>query len=232
MPSRPSSRDALGIADRADRGRQLAGHDEHVHAGGLQPRARPRRSRPRVASGVITIIMGSRPSSRTPELVGAEVVRQLVAHGARDLVAQLVRVVAEVAQQRVAEDDDPVGVVVARDACRPGRARRRGGGGPCRRSRPATWSSALRSRSGRSSSASRTSSSKSSGRSGSSSRNSVLVGLGGEVLAREPLRARARAARTPPRRRARGSRRAASSTSAIDHRRASAERRRPRRRAP
>ena len=40
------------------------------------------------ASGVITIITG--PSSRTPELVGAEVVRQLVADRARDLRAQLV----------------------------------------------------------------------------------------------------------------------------------------------
>jgi hypothetical protein len=29
--------DALGVADRADRGRQLAGHHAHVHARGLQP---------------------------------------------------------------------------------------------------------------------------------------------------------------------------------------------------
>jgi len=36
-----------------------------------------------------------------------------VAYGARDLCAQLVGVVAEVTQQRVAEDDDPIGVVVA-----------------------------------------------------------------------------------------------------------------------
>ena len=50
------------------------------------------------------------------ELVGAEVVRQLVADGDRDLVAQEVGVVPEVAAQGVAEDDDPVGDVVARGA--------------------------------------------------------------------------------------------------------------------
>ena len=37
MPSSPSSRTPLGVADRADRGRQLAGHDEHVDARRLQP---------------------------------------------------------------------------------------------------------------------------------------------------------------------------------------------------
>src|SRR5215216_3740534 len=68
------------------------------------------------ASGVITIITArSQPQLADAQLVGAEMVRQLVAHGARDLRAQLVRIVAEVAQQRVAEDDDPVRVVVARD---------------------------------------------------------------------------------------------------------------------
>src|SRR6185436_5531845 len=66
------------------------------------------------ASGVMTIITASsQPQLADAELVGAEVVCQLVAHRARDLRAQLVRVVAEVAQQRVAEDDDPVRVVVA-----------------------------------------------------------------------------------------------------------------------
>ena len=49
------------------------------------------------------------------ELVGAEVVSELVAHGAGDLGAELVGIVAEVAQQRVAEDHDAVAVVVARD---------------------------------------------------------------------------------------------------------------------
>src|SRR5829696_2646801 len=67
------------------------------------------------ASGVITIITASQPQLADAQLVGAEVVGQLVAHRARDLRAQLVRVVAEVAQQRVAEDDDPVRIVVARD---------------------------------------------------------------------------------------------------------------------
>ena len=36
IPSRPSSRDALRIADRADRRRQLAGHHDHVHARRLE----------------------------------------------------------------------------------------------------------------------------------------------------------------------------------------------------
>ena len=40
---------------------------------------------------------------------------ELVAHGARDLRAQQVGIVPEVAQQGVAEDDDPVVVVVAGD---------------------------------------------------------------------------------------------------------------------
>src|SRR4051794_10438006 len=63
-----------------------------------------------VASGVITIIMaGSQPQFANADLVGAQVVGQLVADGAQDLRPQLVGVVAEVAQQRVAEDHDPVG---------------------------------------------------------------------------------------------------------------------------
>ena len=56
-----------------------------------------------------------KPELPDAELVGPQVVRQLVAHGPRDLRAQLVGVVPEVAQQRVAEDDDAVGHVVARD---------------------------------------------------------------------------------------------------------------------
>src|ERR671937_2938335 len=47
------------------------------------------------------------------ELVEADVVRELVADGAGDLVAQHLRVVAEVAAQGVAVDDDAVGHVVA-----------------------------------------------------------------------------------------------------------------------
>ena len=45
----------------------------------------------------------------------AQMVRQLVSHGPRDLRPQLVGVVSEVAQERVAEDDDAVVYVVARD---------------------------------------------------------------------------------------------------------------------
>src|SRR3954451_21092236 len=74
------------------------------------------------ASGVITIITGRPSSVRSSqaelpysELVGAEMVGQLVTDRPGHLRAQLVRVVAEVAQQGVAEDDDAVGVVVARD---------------------------------------------------------------------------------------------------------------------
>src|SRR4051794_9944136 len=61
-----------------------------------------------------------RPFSCTSEaeaahakLVPAQVVGELVAHGAHDLVAQRVGVMPEVAQQRVAVDHDPVGHVVA-----------------------------------------------------------------------------------------------------------------------
>ena len=46
-------------------------------------------------------------------LVEADVMGQLVADVPRDLLAQGVRVVAEVPAQRVAEDHDPVGMVVA-----------------------------------------------------------------------------------------------------------------------
>src|SRR5829696_378391 len=68
------------------------------------------------ACGVITIIMASQPQLADAELVGAEVVRELVAHGHGHLPAQLVGVVPEVAQERVAEDHDAVRMVVARDA--------------------------------------------------------------------------------------------------------------------
>ena len=68
----------------------------------------------------------SEPELAHAELVGAEVVGQLVAHRARHLVAQPLRVVAEVAQQRVAEDHDPVveevvgdGVALVEPVCPP-----------------------------------------------------------------------------------------------------------------
>jgi hypothetical protein len=48
-------------------------------------------------------------------LAPAEVVGQLVAQRSLDLGAQQLRVVSEVALERVLVDDDPVGVVVARD---------------------------------------------------------------------------------------------------------------------
>src|SRR6478672_94182 len=67
-----------------------------------------------VAWGVITIITAaSEAEVAHAELVEADVVGELVADGAGDLVAQQVGVVAEVAAQRVAVDDDPVGDVVA-----------------------------------------------------------------------------------------------------------------------
>src|SRR3954470_24895972 len=71
-----------------------------------------------VASGVMTIITRPRSGSDAElahaELVGPQVMGELVADGARHLVAQKLGVMPEVAQQRVAEDDDAVGVVVAR----------------------------------------------------------------------------------------------------------------------
>ena len=103
-----------------------------------------------------------RPSSRTPSSSAprwcASSWRTVRVTCARSLV----RVVAEVAQQRVAEDDDPVRVVVARRRVAlvepVGRWRR-----PLSEITTGTCSSARSSRSGRSSSASRTSSSKSAG---------------------------------------------------------------------
>ena len=78
-------------------------------------------SRARTAAISASVGLGCHDDHHKPELpdaelVGPQVVRQLVAHGPRDLRAQLVGVVPEVAQQRVAEDDDAVGHVVAGDA--------------------------------------------------------------------------------------------------------------------
>jgi hypothetical protein len=56
---------------------------------------------------------GSEAQVADAELVEADVVGELVADGDRHLLAQQLRVVAEVAAQRVAVDDDPVGHVVA-----------------------------------------------------------------------------------------------------------------------
>src|SRR5919198_1426311 len=75
-----------------------------------------------VAWGVMTIIIGAceryppaelQPQVTHPELVEADVMGQLVAHRARDLLAEKVGIVAEVAAQGVAVDDDAVGHVVA-----------------------------------------------------------------------------------------------------------------------
>src|SRR4051812_30274911 len=61
------------------------------------------------------VLIASQAEFADAELVGAEVVGQLMAHGAQDLGVQLVRVVPEVAQEGVAEDDDAVRRGVARD---------------------------------------------------------------------------------------------------------------------
>ena len=56
-----------------------------------------------------------RPEPAHALLVPAEMVGELVADGARDLRPEQLGVVAEVAQQRVAEDHDPVVEVVLGD---------------------------------------------------------------------------------------------------------------------
>src|SRR3954470_10964794 len=72
-----------------------------------------------LAPGVMTTIIGAKSyeglqaEPAHAHLVEADVMGELVAHRARHLVAQQVGVVAEVAAQRVAEDDDPVVGVVA-----------------------------------------------------------------------------------------------------------------------
>ena len=68
---------------------------------------------PSWGSGARTIVRARvRPSleveAADAELVEADVVRELVADGAHDLIAQQLGIVAEVAAQRVAEDDDAV----------------------------------------------------------------------------------------------------------------------------
>src|SRR3954468_3028017 len=80
-----------------------------------------------VAPGVMTIItapasyerdqrVGSEAEALHAELVEADVVGELVPHRPDHLVAQEVGVVAEVATQGVAEDDDAIGDRVARGA--------------------------------------------------------------------------------------------------------------------
>ena len=63
MPSRPSSAHALGIPDRADRGRQLAWHHDDVDAGRLEALVTASMS-DFDAWGVITIIKGPAPARR------------------------------------------------------------------------------------------------------------------------------------------------------------------------
>src|SRR6188472_3444024 len=95
----------------------------------VSSRARTAATSASVAWGVITIItprerysarrLGSErsePEVADAELVEADVVGELVAHRARDLVAQQVGVVPEVAAQGVAVDHDAVGDVVAAGA--------------------------------------------------------------------------------------------------------------------
>src|SRR3712207_1054279 len=78
-------------------------------------RARTAATSSGVAPGVITIIIGALLEPEVPDaqLVRPEVVGELVADGDGHLLAQQVGVVAEVAAQGVAEDDDLVGHVVA-----------------------------------------------------------------------------------------------------------------------
>src|SRR3954449_10894970 len=115
MPSRPSSRTPSGspiapIAVVSSPG------STSTWTPTVSRRARTAATSASPASGVITIITGGRSQAELPDadLVGAEMVCQLVAHRAQDLRAQLVGIVPEVAQQRVAEDDDAVGGHVAR----------------------------------------------------------------------------------------------------------------------
>src|SRR3954462_14017667 len=93
----------------------------------VSSRARTAATSASVAWGVMTIITAAptlltrgpgrlEPEVAHAELVEADVVGELVAHGARDLVAQQVGVVSEVAAQGVAVDDDAVGDVVAAGA--------------------------------------------------------------------------------------------------------------------
>ena len=72
----------------------------------------PRRSTPNTR-------LDQRSSRDDAKLIEPDVMRELVTHRARDLIAQHVAVVAEVAPQRVAEDHDPVVDVVAGDAVPP-----------------------------------------------------------------------------------------------------------------
>src|ERR1700730_10710060 len=87
-------------------------------------RARTAATSASVAWGVMTIItapetllrgLGTRSQAQVSHaaLVEPDVMGELMAHGAGALVAQLLGVLAEVAPQRVAVDDDAVGHVVA-----------------------------------------------------------------------------------------------------------------------
>src|SRR3954447_8508486 len=91
----------------------------------VSSRARTAATSASVAWGVMTIItaggtllrsLRARSEAEVPhaELVEPDVMGELVANGAGDLVAQLLRVLTEVAAQRVAVDDDAVRHVVAR----------------------------------------------------------------------------------------------------------------------
>src|SRR6185312_3478471 len=93
----------------------------------VSSRARTAATSASVAWGVITIITAGRtlpgamrrqlePEVADAELVEADVVGELVADRDRDLLAQEVRVVPEVAAQGVAVDDDAIGDLVARRA--------------------------------------------------------------------------------------------------------------------
>ena len=112
------------------RGRHLAFVDQ-ARPGRRQRSVLPAHERPRTPPRAASTTARSEVEAADAELVEADVVGELVAHGARDLVAQQVGVVAEVAAQRVAEDHDAVVGVVARgpvalvEAVGPARADRR-----------------------------------------------------------------------------------------------------------
>src|SRR3954464_4725703 len=108
MPSRPSSRTPSGspIAPMAV---VSSPGSTSTCTPTVSRRARTAATSASPASGVITIITaGSEAQLADADLVGPQAGRQLVAHRAQHLRTQLVRVVAEVAQQRVAEDHDAV----------------------------------------------------------------------------------------------------------------------------
>ena len=165
--------------------------------GDIDARAHHRAPGPRAPPEPSAVLQ---PEVAHAELVEPDVMGELVADRDRDLLAQQVGVVAEVAPQRVAEDDDPVGVVVAGRAVAlveavgavaaplvGDRRRRRCGRAPRaagRAGRPSPRARAPRSPRRPS---------------GSSSRNSVSRRVRGQRRSRRAARCAGRPPRSPPR---------------------------------